>query len=98
MNLEIDIIKNLVLMKIKKQGGVNMCVFCKGDLKPSITTYTVNINDSIIIIKNVPCEECQQCGEQYFSTNVTRNIENLVNQVKNALSEITIVDYNKQVA
>lgn len=75
-----------------------MCVFCKGDLKPSTTTYTVNINGNIIIIKNVPCEECQQCGEQYFTTNVTRHIENLVNQVKNALSEITIVDYNKQVA
>ena len=75
-----------------------MYVFCKGDLKPSTTTYTVNINDNIIIIKNVPCEEYQQCGEQYFSTNVTRHIKNLVNQVKNALSEITIVDYNKQVA
>ncbi len=75
-----------------------MCVFCKGDLKTSTTTYTVNINGNIIIIKNVPCEECQQCGEQYFSTNVTKHIESLVNQVKNALSEITIVDYNKQVA
>lgn len=75
-----------------------MCVFCKGDLKPSTTTYTVNINSNIIIIKNVPCEECQQCGEQYFNTDVTKRLENLVNQVKNALSEITIVDYNKQVA
>ena len=75
-----------------------MCVFCKGDLKPSTTTYTVNINDNIIMIKNVPCEECQQCGEQYFSTEVIKRLEKLVNQVKNTLSEVTIVDYNKQVA
>ena len=75
-----------------------MCVFCKGDLKPSTTTYTVNINDNVIIIKNVPCEECQQCGEQYFSTSVTKHIENIVDQLKNVSVEITVLDYNKQVA
>ena len=75
-----------------------MCFFCKGDLKESHTTYTANINDCIIIIKNVPCMECQQCGEKYFNDGVMIQLENIINQVKNALIEITIVDYNKQVA
>jgi YgiT-type zinc finger domain-containing protein len=75
-----------------------MCVFCKGDLKPSITTYTVNVDGSIIIIKNVPCEECLQCGEQYYSTEVVKRLEDIVARVRNSLSEIVVVDYNKQVA
>jgi YgiT-type zinc finger domain-containing protein len=75
-----------------------MCFFCKGDLKQSITTYTITIDNCVIIIKNVPCEECQQCGEQYFSTDVTKKLENIVNKVKNSISEVTIVDYNNQAA
>lgn len=75
-----------------------MCFFCKGDLKQSNTIYTVNINDCIIIIKNVPCMECQQCGEKYFDDDVMAKLESIINQVKNVLSEVTIIDYSKQVA
>ena len=45
-----------------------MCVFCKGNtLRKSTTTYVVNYKNSIIVIKNVPCEECEQCGEKYLA-------------------------------
>lgn len=37
---------------------MNMFMFCKCDtLKPSFTTHVVNYKGSIIIIRNVPCEE-----------------------------------------
>ena len=75
-----------------------MCFFCKGDLKQSNTIYTVSINDCIIIIKNVPCMECQQCGEKYFDDDVMIKLENIIERVKNVVSEVTVVDYNKQVA
>ena len=40
-----------------------MCMFCKCDtVKQSTTTHVVNYKNSIIVIKNVPCEECEQCG------------------------------------
>ena len=43
-----------------------MCMFCKCDtVKQSTTTHVVNYKNSIIVIKNVPCEECEQCGEKY---------------------------------
>ena len=40
-----------------------MCFYCKGDMKPSTTTHVVDYDGCVIVIKNVPCEECQQCGE-----------------------------------
>ena len=44
-----------------------MCMFCKCDtVKQSTTTHVVNYKNSIIVIKNVPCEECEQCGEKYY--------------------------------
>ena len=39
-----------------------MCMFCKCDtLKESKTTHVVNYKGCVIVIKNVPCMECEQC-------------------------------------
>lgn len=39
-----------------------MCFYCKGDFFDSTTTHVVNYKDCLIMIKNVPCQECKQCG------------------------------------
>jgi hypothetical protein len=31
--------------------------------------------DQFLIVNNVPCEECEVCGEQYFKAMVLRKIE-----------------------
>lgn len=45
--------------------------------KNSFTTHVVNYSNSVIIIKNVPCEECEQCGEIFYSDEVAEQLENL---------------------
>lgn len=72
-----------------------MCIYCKGDLKESLTTHVVNYNNCIIVVKNVPCEECQQCGETYFSDETMEALEHIVNTAKALASEIAVVDYTK---
>ena len=41
------------------------CFMCKGMLEKSTTTYMTECNGCYIIIKNVPCKKCTQCGEEY---------------------------------
>ena len=48
-----------------------------------------------IIIKNVPCERCSQCGEEYLSDTTLKKIEQIVSQVKSSLTEIAIVDFTQ---
>jgi YgiT-type zinc finger domain-containing protein len=71
-------------------------MFCKcKEVVSSVTTHVVNYKGCIIVIKNVPCEECEQCGEKYYSDEVARRIEKLVNIAKNLMQEISVIDYNK---
>ena len=70
-----------------------MCFYCKGTMKPSTTTHVVNYNG--IIIKNVPCEECDQCGEVEYSDEVMRRLETIVNSAKKLLQDFSIIDYAK---
>lgn len=73
-----------------------MCMFCKcGTTKPSTTTHVVNYKGNLIIIKNVPCEECEQCGEKYFTDEVAEKLEEIVNTAKKMMQEISVLDYQK---
>ena len=57
-----------------------MCMFCKNTSTfQSTTTHVVNYKDCIIVIKNVPCIECDQCGEKYYTDEVAEKLEIIVN-------------------
>ncbi len=73
-----------------------MCSYCKSEsFVESKTTYVVEYKECIIIIKHVPCEECEQCGEKYFSDEVARRLEKLVNTAKQFMQEISVIDYSR---
>ena len=73
-----------------------MCMYCKcKNMMPSLTTHVVNYKNCIIIIKNVPCEECEQCGENYYSDEVAEQVESRVNMAKQLMQEIAVIDYSK---
>lgn len=71
-----------------------MCIFCKNTTIESTTTHVVNYDTCVIIIKNVPCFECEQCGEKYYTDEVADNLENLVNMTKQLMQELTVIDYH----
>ncbi len=71
-----------------------MCMFCKNKTyTESTTTHVVNYQNSIIIIRNVPCLECDQCGEKYYTDEVAEKLERIVNSAKQLMQEISVVDY-----
>ena len=44
------------------------CTICKaGETHPGTTTATLQRNNSIVIIRDVPAEICENCGEYYLS-------------------------------
>lgn len=71
-------------------------MFCKcNTMKQSFTTHVVSWKGNLIIVKNVPCEECEQCGEKYFSDEVAIRLEAIVNATKANREELVILNYSK---
>ncbi|WP_374111749.1 type II toxin-antitoxin system MqsA family antitoxin [Phormidium yuhuli] len=57
------------------------CVICKhGHTVPGKTTVTLDRDGVIIILKNVPAEICDNCGEYYLSDETTRVILEVAEQ------------------
>lgn len=77
-----------------------MCVYCGGSLKPDVTDFVEKIDNYVVVIRNVPCEKCAQCGEVYYSDPVARKLEQILNSIQKISSEITVtvIDYAGKVA
>ncbi len=69
------------------------CFLCKGSMTESTTTYMTTYNNCYIIIKNVPCLKCEQCGEDYINGTTMLKIESIIDKLKSMLTEIVVVDF-----
>ena len=69
------------------------CFLCKGNMPTSTTTYMTTYNNCYIIIKNVPCLKCDQCGEECIDGVTMLKIESILEKFKSMLTEIAVVDF-----
>jgi len=69
------------------------CFFCKGKMESSTTTHTVELGDSVIVIRHVPCYKCENCGEVVFTGSVVQRLEQITAQIKGSLKEVNVVNY-----
>ena len=70
---------------------------CKGNIAQVRHTFVQEIDDSIIIIKNVPALVCSQCGEVYYSDEISENLEEIVNRLQDIVKDVAIFEYDKVV-
>ena len=72
------------------------CLLCKADsMEKSKSTYFAELKDCYVIIENVPCYKCEQCGEVVYSATVMEKIEDLLEHLEKIASKIFIVDYSE---
>ena len=69
------------------------CFHCKGDTEQKLKTHAITLEKCVIIIKNVPSLVCRQCGEVYFTDNVMKKLEAIIDKLESIIKEVAIVDY-----
>ena len=57
---------------------MNKCYFCKGKTEIKNVDVDFRWGDKLFVVKNVPVEVCNQCGERYYSAEVSKKLDNLV--------------------
>ena len=70
------------------------CVICRqGVLEPGNVTVTLQRDESITIIKGVPAEVCQDCGEYYLDESVASHVYAQAEDSVRRHSEVEILRY-----
>jgi len=63
-----------------------------------LTTDVTDLESSIIIIRNVPCHRCSQCGEVSLALEVAERLEQIVDALRGSATEISIIQYSNTAA
>ena len=74
------------------------CIICKGEMVDGFATDVTDLESSVIIIRNVPCNKCSQCGEVSFSLAVAERLEQIVDMLRESVTEIAIIQYSNPAA
>jgi len=67
-------------------------------MSDGLTTDFNELSSCMVIIKNVPCIVCEQCGETVFIGTVARKLEEIISTLKDSLTEIAIIKYPDKAA
>lgn len=74
------------------------CFFCKDEMEQGTTTHVVELKNCVVVVRNVPCLKCEQCGEVFLPGKVVKALERIVNTLQNAMTEVAVVNYSDKVA
>ena len=57
------------------------CVLCKqGNTRPGTTSLTLEQGSLTLVVKHVPAEVCQTCGEAYINGAITEEMQVLAEE------------------
>ncbi len=68
------------------------CVICKqGETQPGKVTVTLQRGVTTVIIKDVPGDVCENCGEYYLSEALTEQVLNMAEEAAAKGAEVEIL-------
>ncbi len=72
------------------------CVICKsGTTAPGIKSFMLEKGSSIVIVKGVPAQVCNQCGEAYFDAQTTAELYAKASQSLENGAELEVIRLDK---
>ena len=76
------------------------CYFCKGKVLEKKVKIDFHWGDDLLVIKDVPAEVCQQCGEKYFSSETYKVMKELAKSKAKPIRHIMVevIKFEKPVA
>ncbi|MDP8238318.1 MAG: type II toxin-antitoxin system MqsA family antitoxin [Candidatus Hatepunaea meridiana] len=70
------------------------CPLCRGRIAPGTTTFTADLDKGVIIVHDVPAQICGQCGEEWFTNEVSHQLDELASDMRAKGSEVEIISFN----
>lgn len=72
-----------------------LCMECGAKAEKGYTTDVTDLGNCLVIVRNVPCYKCVECNEIIYTGDVLKRLEEIVDNAKKVMQEISIVDYSK---
>lgn len=70
-----------------------LCAHCNVEMQASTNTFTVAKQDTVYVVREVPCWECLSCGHMEYDQAVAERLENYVARRASPRRSLTAWEY-----
>jgi YgiT-type zinc finger domain-containing protein len=74
------------------------CPLCGGHREPGWTTFTAELGLGVVVVRHVPAQVCDQCGEEWIEDPVAAALEAVVGEARAKRSLVEVMDWREHVA
>ena len=70
------------------------CVICKhGDTRPGTATVTLAREQLTLVVKDVPAQVCENCGEEYIDADITARLIQTAEEAAQSGVQVDVREY-----
>ncbi len=70
------------------------CTICKlGETNKGLTMVTLHRGESVIVVKDVPAQICENCGEYYLSDDISGQVMALAEEAVKRNAEVEVLRF-----
>ena len=72
---------------------IMICPICKGEMQTSVINFPIDLKTHFVLIKDVPADVCEQCGEFFIDDDVHIQLEEIDESTKKSNIEFEIIKF-----
>jgi YgiT-type zinc finger domain-containing protein len=77
-------------------GARTSCPLCGGQLSVELATIPFVSGQSVVVIKQVPAEVCDTCGEPFLHAEATDVVSSLLEKALASSAEVSVMTYSAE--
>lgn len=74
------------------------CPLCKGSIVEGMGTFTVDLGEGIVVVRDIPAMVCSQCGEEWLSDTTAVKLETIVETARKKHVTVEVARWSEAVA
>jgi len=71
------------------------CPLCGGKKEEGSTTFTVDLKETLVVVRDVPATLCAQCGNEWLSDQTASTLEKIVQDAKKWCHSVEVTKFTK---
>ena len=71
------------------------CPLCGGEKQKGETTFAVDLEFGVLVVRRVPALVCEQCGETWIEDSVAEGLERLANEARTKRPFVEVTEWQR---
>jgi YgiT-type zinc finger domain-containing protein len=74
------------------------CPLCGGRTTDGTTTFTADLGFGVVVVRHVPADVCEQCGEEWLNDEVAEQLERIVSEAREKQAVVEVTEWRERQA